>query len=85
MFLSAATALGLFSVVVNSLPVRHGGELYFEGAKWESKEVNLANDDHSYYFDQRLDHFDRENEDTFQQRCMKEKEILLLNNVTSPY
>jgi hypothetical protein len=70
MFNSVVTALGLVTAVTNALPVRQGGDLYYEGATWNSKGLSQAHlsDSHDYYFEQRLDHFDRENADTFQQR-----------------
>lgn len=67
MFSSLVTALGLITAT-NALPVRQGGDLYYEGATWNAKGVSHLSDTHDYYFEQRLDHFDRENADTFQQR-----------------
>jgi hypothetical protein len=70
MFNTVVTALGLFTVATDALPVRQGGDLYYEGATWNAKGVSAVPsfDSHDYYFEQRVDHFDRENTDTFQHR-----------------
>jgi hypothetical protein len=68
MFNSAVTALGFLSAAT-ALPVRQGGQLFYEGVAWsDTNSVGHLSDTHDYYFEQRLDHFDRENSETFQQR-----------------
>lgn len=74
MFNSVVTALGLFAATTTALPVRQGGDLYYEGSAWTDKGVSAAvhSDTHDHYFEQRVDHFDRENPNTFQQRYESE-------------
>lgn len=70
--INSLVTLGLFTAATQALPVRQGGDLYYEGARWNNANGISASvpsvDTYDYYFEQRIDHFDRENPSTFQQR-----------------
>ncbi len=70
-----ATGLGFLTATTSALPTRHNGLFHYEGGvTWGDGSSSLTAssgipvDSHSYYFEQRVDHFDRENMETFQQR-----------------